>query len=107
MERERMIAVMYAPGQLVLHDLTGRRGAVLDVDARFDADEKLYRAVALGEPSREQPWYTVLVDGAETAMYVPEEQLEADPSEEPVEHPAVSQVFSDFRRGRYAVRHAH
>ena len=107
MHADRVITVRYAPGQLVHHGLTGQRGAVLDVDARCGADDRWYRTMAVGQPSREQPWYTVLVDGAETAMYVPEDQLEADSSEEPVQNPAVTQVFSDFRHGRYAVRHAH
>ena len=102
-----IVSVRFAPGELVFHAVSGRRGAVLDVDATCSADEQWYRNMAAGAPSRDQPWYTVLVDGAKDAIYVPEDQLDHDASAEPVQHPAVEHVFAEFTRGRYAVRHPH
>ena len=107
MDRNRLVTVRYALGELVLHEPSGQRGAVVDVDGHCRADEQWYQDMAAGRPSREQPWYTVLVDGASVAMYVPEDQLDPDTSAEPVEHPVVDQVFAGFSDGRYAVRLAH
>ncbi|MEQ8660133.1 MAG: heat shock protein HspQ, partial [Gammaproteobacteria bacterium] len=62
----------FAPGDIIRHRLFDYRGVVVDVDARFELTEEWYAAVASTRPPKDQPWYHVLVDGAEHATYVAE-----------------------------------
>lgn len=91
----------FAPGEIVRHRLFDYRGVVVDVDATFELTDEWYDAVARTRPPKDQPWYHVLVDGAEHATYVAERNLAADDSGEPIEHPWVTQLFDGFEDGRY------
>lgn len=91
----------FAPGALVRHRLFDYRGVVVDVDAAFDLTDEWYDAVAGTRPPKDQPWYHVLVDGAEHATYVAERNLAVDDSGEPIEHPWVTRLFARFEDGRY------
>lgn len=91
----------FAPGQLVQHLRFDYRGVVVDVDAIFQGTEDWYETMARSRPPRNQPWYHVLVDGAEHQTYVAERNLAADDSGEPVIHPELALYFSAFQRGRY------
>jgi heat shock protein HspQ len=94
----------FAIGQVVEHKLFGYRGVIFDVDPVFLGDDDWYEQMARTRPPKDKPWYKVLVDGAEHTTYVAERNLQADPSGEAVEHPALWLLFSDFRDGRYATR---
>ncbi len=91
----------FALGDLIQHRLFDYRGVVVDVDARFDLSDELYEAVARTRPPKDQPWYRVLVDGADQATYVAERNLVADESGAPVDHPWLEQLFAGFENGRY------
>ena len=91
-------------GQVVHHRLFDYRGVIFDVDPAFNGSESWYEQMARSRPPKDKPWYHVLVSGAEHSTYVAERNLEADPSELPVEHPALEQLFSEFRSGRYTPR---
>ena len=43
----------------------------------------------------------MLVDGADTATYPAEENLEEDPVGLTVEHPAINAYFTEFKDGKY------
>ena len=91
----------FGVGQLVHHLLFDYRGVIFDVDATFQGtDEK----VAQTRPPRDQPWYHVLVDGAQHTTYVAERHLEADRSGADVEHPLVPELFGILENGWYASR---
>jgi heat shock protein HspQ len=96
-----MSSARFAPGQLIQHRLFHYRGVVVDVDPSFSLSEEWYEQVARSRPPKDQPWYHVLVDGAEQQTYVAERNLEADPSEEPIDHPLVADHFDQFSEGRY------
>lgn len=91
-------------GQVVSHRLFNYRGVIFDVDPVFGGSEDWYEQVARSRPPKDRPWYHVLVSGAEHTTYVAERNLEADPSGMPVEHPALEQLFGEFRSGQYSPR---
>ncbi len=88
-------------GQVVRHKLFDYRGVVFDADAEFQGSEDWYRAMARTRPPKDQPWYHVLVHGAEHTTYVAERNLEADATGRPIEHPALGQFFDELRDGIY------
>jgi heat shock protein HspQ len=96
----------FSVGDLVHHLKFDYRGVVVDVDPVFMGTDEWYEQVARSRPPRDRPWYHVLVHGAAHSTYVAERHLEADPSGEPIEHPALSQFFALFDAGRYIARHA-
>ena len=91
-------------GQVVRHRLFNYRGVIFDVDPVFSGSEDWYQQVARSRPPKDQPWYHVLVSGADHTTYVAERNLDADPSGLPVEHPELEQFFSGFDSGRYTLR---
>ena len=90
----------FEPGQLVRHRRYGYRGVVVDHDEFCRASDDWYSRNQT-QPDRDQPWYHVLVDRSLTCTYAASDNLEADSSSLPVDHPLVSQFFQEFRNGRY------
>ncbi len=91
--------VKFHPGQIVRHKQHRYRGVIFDVDLDCLAGEAFFYADEVVE--RGQPWYHLLVDGADVVTYVAESNLEADVSHRPVKHPLVGVIFGDYRDGRY------
>lgn len=91
---------VFEPGQLVRHRRYGYRGVVVDRDDACQASDAWYQKNQT-QPDRTQPWYHVLVDGSATCTYAASENLVADGSELPIEHPLVPHFFSGFEDGRY------
>jgi len=94
----------FEPGQLVHHKLYDYRGVIVRFDPRCEAEDEWYdfqTQGSLNPPTKEQPWYHVLVHGKTHTTYVAEQNLEPDKSSEPVVHPLTEQVFPSFYRGRY------
>ena len=88
-------------GQLVCHKRYGYRGVIVDCDPKCRADEKWYQS-NMTQPDKSQPWYHVLVDATDQTTYAAEENLQADPSGQPVRHPLVGDFFGAFADSRYA-----
>ena len=88
-------------GQIVHHKKFNYRGAVFDVDATFQGSDEWYALVARSRPPKDQPWYHVLVDGAEHTTYVAERNLAPDESGLPIAHPLIDSLFSGFIGGSY------
>ena len=53
---------------------------------------------------KDQPWYHVLVNGAEHVTYVAERNLEKDDLQTPISHPGVDYFFERFENGFYIPR---
>lgn len=94
----------FSVGDLVHHRKFGYRGVVFDVDPNFQLTDEWYEAVARSRPPKDQPWYHILVHGAEHTTYVAQRHLEADESGAPVDHPLVDALFAEFADGRYRGR---
>lgn len=93
----------FEPGQLVRHRRYGYRGVVVRKDASCLADEDWYRNNQT-QPDRDQPWYHVLVNDSTACTYAAAENLIADHDPSPINHPLVTQFFSNFHNGRYLLR---
>jgi heat shock protein HspQ len=97
-------------GDVVRHRLFAFRGVIFDVDPVFANSEEWYAAIPEDvRPQRDQPFYHLLAENAESSYiaYVSQQNLEHDETEEPVDHPAISGLFEPFQQGRYALRREH
>ena len=90
----------FKEGDLVHHKRYDYRGVIVGFDPVCMADDAWYQK-NMTQPSRDQAWYHVLVDGAGHTTYVAEENLEADQVKQPVTHPLLKQFFTSFHEGRY------
>jgi heat shock protein HspQ len=97
-------------GDVVRHKIFDFRGVVFDVDPVFANSDEWYESIPEAlRPSKEQPFYHLLAENAETTYvaYVSQQNLEQDESEEPVEHPAIGTMFDRMEGGRYRLRPEH
>ena len=88
-------------GQVVHHEKFDYRGVIYDVDATFQGTDEWYDEVARSRPPKDQPWYHVLVDGAEHSTYVAERHLAVSTLLTQVSHPALGRYFVRFDGTRY------
>ncbi|MBO6868150.1 MAG: heat shock protein HspQ [Pseudomonadota bacterium] len=94
----------YNLGQVVRHKKHPFRGVVFDVDPEFANTEEWYEAIPEdSRPTKEQPFYHLLAENDQSfyVAYVSEQNLIADYSNEPVEHPDVADMFGAFNEGTY------
>lgn len=97
-------------GDVVRHKLFDFRGVVFDVDPVFANSEEWYEAIPEAiRPSKDQPFYHLLAENAEQSYiaYVSQQNLVADESDEPIDHPAIAAYFNGFEDGRYELRPEH
>jgi heat shock protein HspQ len=96
----------FAIGEVVRHRLFDFRGVIFDVDPVFANSDEWYEAIPEAlRPSKDQPFYHLLAENAESAYiaYVSQQNLMPDESDEPVDHPAIATMF-DREDGRYRLR---
>lgn len=97
-------------GDVVRHRMLDFRGVVFDVDPVFANTEEWYQAIPESiRPSKDQPFYHLLAENAESTYvaYVSQQNLVHDESEEPVDHPAIAGLFNGFSDGRYLLKREH
>jgi heat shock protein HspQ len=100
----------FAIGEVVRHRLFDIRGVVFDVDPVFANSEEWYQAIPEDiRPAKDQPFYHLFADNGDGSYvaYVSQQNLLADDSDEPVEHPAISGLFTGYDRGRYRLKPEH
>jgi heat shock protein HspQ len=93
-------------GDVVRHRIFDFRGVIFDVDPSFANSEEWYEAIPEAlRPSKDQPFYHLLAENAETTYvaYVSQQNLVVDESEEPVDHPDIAAMF-EREDGRYRLR---
>ncbi len=93
-------------GDVVRHRLFPFRGVIFDVDPVFNNTEEWWNAIPDGvRPRKDQPFYHLLAENDESAYvaYVSQQNLILDAGD-PVQHPAVAQMFTGFEGGRYQLR---
>ncbi len=96
--------VLFQVGQIVHHLRYDYRGVIVGFDVTCHADEAWYEFQTKGKsykPTRQQPWYHVLVDGASHQTYVAQQNLEPGDCSRRIDHPMVDRVFATFLDGRY------
>jgi heat shock protein HspQ len=97
-------------GEVVRHRLLDFRGVVFDVDPVFANSEEWYQAIpAEIRPHKEQPFYHLLAENAESSYvaYVSQQNLVPDDEDEPIDHPAIDGLFDAFEPGRYHLKREH
>lgn len=96
-------------GQVVRHRLFGFRGVVFDIDPVFANSEEWYAAIPEEvRPRRDQPFYHLMAENDQGSYiaYVSQQNLIADSASDPVDHPAIAQLFSRGEDGSYRLHGA-
>ena len=96
----------YGIGQVVRHRKHPFRGVIFDVDAIFSNTDEWYAAIPEdSRPSKDQPFYHLLAENEKSyyVAYVSEQNLVADYSGIPVEHPDIPDIFGEFEDGQYPI----
>jgi heat shock protein HspQ len=94
----------FAVGQVVRHRFYPFRGVIFDIDAEFDNTEEWWLSIPEEiRPHKEQPYYHLLAENAETEYiaYVSEQNLMPDETGQPLRHPQVSELFTEDDKGGY------
>jgi len=94
-------------GEVVRHRVFPFRGVIFDVDPEFANTEEWWNAIpAEVRPSKDQPFYHLLAENAQTTYvaYVSEQNLLPDETGKPISHPQVPQFFKELKRGHYVSR---
>ena len=95
-------------GQVVRHRVYPFRGVIFDVDPTFSNTDEWYASIPQDvRPAKDQPYYHLLAENAETeyVAYVSEQNLLPDESDEPLRHPQISEFFEDLRDGVFRFRY--
>ncbi len=97
-------------GDVVRHRMFDFRGVIFDVDPVFANSQEWYDAIPEGiRPRKDQPFYHLLAENTESTYvaYVSQQNLVPDDSDEPVDHPAISGLFTGYADGRYRLKTEH
>ena len=94
----------FSVGQVVRHRFYPFRGVVFDIDAEFDNTEEWLLSIPEEiRPHKEQPYYHLLAENAETEYiaYVSEQNLLPDETGQPLRHPQLTELFMEDENGGY------
>ena len=97
----------FSLGDVVRHRLFGFRGVVFDIDPVFANSEEWYESIPEEmRPSKDQPFYHLLAENGDGSYiaYVSQQNLDADDSDEPVDHPAIAGLFGPYSDGKYKLQ---
>ena len=95
-------------GQIVRHRFFPFRGVIFDVDPEFANTQEWWESIpAEIRPRKDQPFYHLLAENAETeyVAYVSEQNLLPDTSGTPLRHPKIPELFDDLEDGVYRSRY--
>ena len=104
---DKLRVAKFKIGQVVRHRIYPFRGVVFDVDPTFSNTDEWYDSIpAEIRPSKDQPFYHLFAENAETeyVAYVSEQNLVPDNSGDPIRHPQVDEVFDRDDMGQYRTR---
>jgi heat shock protein HspQ len=102
-----MAHARFAIGEVVKHRLFDFRGVIFDVDPSFANSDEWYESIPEEiRPAKDQPFYHLLAENADSSYvaYVSQQNLLPDDSDEPIDHPAIGDMFDRFDAGRYQLR---
>jgi heat shock protein HspQ len=85
----------FKTGDLITHIKYGYRGLIVHTDPSFQEDQTWYLSNQT-QPSKDLPWYFVLVDGKQQVTYVAEENLKLNRSGTEITHPMLDLFFSGY-----------
>ena len=91
-------------GEIVRHRLHPFRGVIFDVDPEFANTEEWWLSIPEEmRPRKDQPFYHLFAENETSyyVAYVSEQNLIADYSGVPVDHPDIGDLFGPFEDGSY------
>jgi len=94
----------YSIGQVVKHRVFPFRGVIFDVDPTFNNTEEWWLSIPADvRPRKDQPYYHLLAENAETTYiaYVSEQNLLPDDTGKPCRHPDVRKFFGPLTGSQY------
>lgn len=97
-------------GDVVRHRVFDFRGVIFDIDPVFANSEEWYESIPEEiRPARDQPFYHLLAENAESSYvaYVSQQNLLRDGEDGPVDHPAIPGLFDSFDGERYRLKQVH
>ncbi len=97
----------YRIGDVVRHRKYPFRGVVFDVDPVFSNTKEWWMSIPADvRPSKDQPFYHLFAENAETeyVAYVSEQNLLPDRTSEPCRHPRIDEMFRRDRDGVYTIK---
>ena len=100
----------YRVGQVVRHRIHDFRGVIFDVDSEFDNSDDWWLSIPEEiRPRKDQPFYHLLAENAETEYiaYVSEQNLLPDESGKPLRHEQIDALFAIDDDGVYRLRQSH
>lgn len=100
----------FSIGQVVQHRIHPFRGVIFDVDPVFSNTEEWWNSIPEdARPRKDQPFYHLFAENETSyyVAYVSEQNLLADETGEPVDHPEVGEMFSILENGRYTIEPAY
>jgi len=99
MERDAKFKI----GEIVKHKFLSFRGVIFDVDPTFNNTDEWWLSTEEIRPKKDQPFYHLLAenDVTEYVAYVSEQNLLYDINKDPVRHPQVDELFSEYKDGSY------
>lgn len=103
----RQTRACFSIGDVVRHRLFAFRGVVFDIDPVFANSEEWYQSIPEDvRPARDQPFYHLLAENDDSSYvaYVSQGNLIGDAESGPIDHPSLSQLFEQFKDGRYRMR---
>ncbi len=103
----RQSRTRFGIGDVVRHRMFDFRGVVFDIDPVFANSEEWYQSIPEDiRPPRDQPFYHLLAENEDESYvaYVSQGNLLSDGKSGPIDHPTVSQLFEQFKDGRYRMR---
>ena len=97
----------FAIGDVVRHRIFDFRGVVFDIDPVFANSDEWYQSIPESvRPAKDQPFYHLFAENSDShyVAYVSEQNLIADDTGEPVEHPQIELLFDETDDGEYKLR---
>jgi heat shock protein HspQ len=102
----RVRAAKFGLGEIVRHRVYPFRGVIFDVDPEFGNTEEWWLSIPEEvRPSKDQPFYHLLAENAETeyVAYVSEQNLVPDADGGELRHPRIAELFEAVAGG-YRIR---
>jgi heat shock protein HspQ len=93
---QKMGAALYRIGDVVKHRIYPFRGIIFDIDPVFNSTEEWLASIPEEmRPRRDQPFYHLLAENAQTEYiaYVSQQNLLPDTSDAPLRHKQVPDMF--------------
>jgi heat shock protein HspQ len=101
--KKKFRAAKFGVGQIVRHRVYPFRGVIFDIDPEFANTEEWWAAIPEEvRPSKDQPFYHLLAENADTEYiaYVSEQNLLPDETGQPLRHPQLRELFAEDEQGR-------